>query len=34
MNNYDKILKNMMNEENIDLIIKLLIDYLAQLEAS
>ena len=34
MSNYDEILKSMINEKNIDLIIKMLIDYLSQLEAS
>lgn len=34
MINYDEILKSMINEKNIDLVIKLLIDYLTQLEAS
>lgn len=34
MNNYDEILKSLINEDNIDLVIKLLIDYLTQLEAS
>lgn len=34
MINYDEILKSMINEYNIDLVIKLLIDYLTQLEAS
>lgn len=33
-NNYDEILKSMINEDNIDLVIKLLIDYLTQFEAS
>ena len=32
--NYDEILKSMITEDNIDLIIELLIDYLIQLEAS
>lgn len=34
MNNYDEILLEMINEDNIDLIIKMLTDYLSQLEAS
>ena len=34
MTNYDEIFKSMINEKNIDLVIKLLIDYLTQLEAS
>lgn len=34
MENYDEILLNMINEDNIDLIIQMLIDYLSQLEAS
>jgi hypothetical protein len=34
MNNYDEILLEMINEDNIDLVIKMLIDYLSQLEAS
>ena len=33
-NNYDEILKSMINDNNIDLVIKMLIDYLSQLEAS
>ena len=32
--NYDEIFKNMITEDNIDLIINLLIDYLIQFEAS
>lgn len=34
MENYDEILLNMINEDNIDLIIQMLIDYLSQFEAS
>ena len=34
MENYDEILLKMVNEDNIDLIIQMLIDYLSQLEAS
>lgn len=34
MSNYDEILKNMINEENIDMIIKFLTDFLSSLEAS
>ena len=34
MENYDEILLNMINEDNIDLIIQMLIDYLSQLQAS
>ena len=34
MNNYDEMLLAMINEENIDLVIKMLTDYLSQLEAS
>lgn len=34
MENYDEILLNMVNEDNIDIIIKMITDYLKQLEAS
>lgn len=34
MNNYDEMLLAMINEDNIDLIIKMITDYLSQLEAS
>ena len=34
MENYDEILLNMINEDNVDLIIQMLIDYLSQLQAS
>ena len=34
MENYDEILLNMINEDNVDLIIQMLTDYLSQLEAS
>jgi hypothetical protein len=34
MNNYDEILLEMMNEDTIDLILKILTDYLSQLESS
>lgn len=34
MSNYDEILKNMINEDNIDMIIQFLIDYLSKFEAS
>lgn len=34
MENYDEILLNMINEDNVDLIIQMLNDYLSQLEAS
>lgn len=34
MENYDEKLLNMVNEDNIDLIIQMLNDYLSQLEAS
>jgi hypothetical protein len=31
-NNYDEILKNMINEDNIDIIIQIIKDYLSLLE--
>ena len=34
MNNYDEMLLAIVNEDNIDLVIKMLTDYLSQLEAS
>ena len=34
MRNYDEILLDLLNEDNIDWVIKMLIDYLSQLEAS
>lgn len=34
MNNYDEILLEMINEDAIDLILKILTDYLSQLESS
>lgn len=34
MNNYDEILLEMINENNIDLILKTITDYLLQLESS
>lgn len=34
MENYDEILLDLLNEDNIDWVIKMLIDYLSQLEAS
>lgn len=34
MNNYDEILLEMINEDTIDLILKILTDYLSQLESS
>lgn len=34
MKNYDEILLNMANEDNIDIIIKIIIEYLSQLESS
>lgn len=34
MNNYDEILLEMINEDNIDLILKTITDYLLQLESS
>ena len=34
MNNYDEILHEMINENNIDLILKTITDYLLQLESS
>ena len=33
MSNYDEILKNMINEKTIDIIIKIIKDYLSQLES-
>jgi hypothetical protein len=32
MSNYDKILQNMINEDNIDIIIQIIKDYLSLLE--
>lgn len=32
MSNYDEILKNIINENNIDIIIQIIIDYLSLLE--
>ena len=32
MKNYDEILLNMVNEDNIDIIIEIIIEYLLQLE--
>ena len=34
MNNYDEILKSMINEDTADIIIQFLTDYLSSLEAS
>lgn len=34
MENYDKTLLAMLNEDNIELVIQLIIDYLSQLESS
>ena len=34
MNNYNEILLEMINEDTIDLILKILTDYLSQLESS
>lgn len=34
MKNYDEILLDLLNEDNIDFVIKMLTDYLSQLEAS
>jgi hypothetical protein len=34
MNNYDEILLEMINEGTIDIILKILTDYLSQLESS
>lgn len=34
MNNYDEILLEMINEDTIDTILKILTDYLSQLESS
>lgn len=34
MENYDEILLKMVNEDNVDIIIKMITDYLKQLEAS
>ena len=34
MKNYDEILLAMLNEDNIDLIIQIITDYLSQLESS
>ena len=34
MNEYDKILLEIINEDNIDLILKIITDYLSQLESS
>ena len=34
MRNFDEILLDLLNEDNIDWVIKMLIDYLSQLEAS
>ncbi len=34
MNNYDEILLEMINEDTIDIVLKVLIDYLSQLESS
>jgi hypothetical protein len=34
MNNYDEILLEMINEDTIDIILKILTDYLSQLESS
>lgn len=34
MNNYDEILLEMINEDTIELILKILTDYLSQLESS
>lgn len=32
MSNYDEILKNMINEDTIEIILKIIKDYLSQLE--
>ena len=32
MKNYDEILLNMVNDDNIDIIIEIIIEYLSQLE--
>jgi hypothetical protein len=34
MKNYDEILLKMVNDDNIDIIIELMLNYLAQLQAS
>ncbi len=34
MKNYDEILLDLLNEDNIDLVIEFLIDYLSMFEAS
>ena len=34
MNNYDEMLLAMINEDTIDIVLKVLIDYLSQLESS
>ena len=34
MRNYDEILLNLLTEDNIDIVIKFLIDYLSTFEAS
>ncbi len=34
MENYDKTLLAMLNEDNIELVIQIIIDYLSQLESS
>lgn len=34
MNNYDEILLEMINEDTIDIVLQVLIDYLSQLESS
>lgn len=34
MENYDEVLLNMINEDNIDTVIKLITEYLSQLESS